>query len=227
MALIRRLLLSAAVLACACFAPAAVAFDSNASGSTGGSSSMSWNHTCTGHNLVLVVGIGTNQSADVITGVTYDGVPLRKIGTAAFNGSRSVVQYALVGPAVGTHSIVVMASTSVAMGGVSQSFTGSNGVLNNQVSSTNSPNCFGIVASATGNMVCDAVNTNGISAFGDTNNMFVGVSGIGYIAAGSIAGSPSQYCGYSGVGGGPVLLAVNIVAGGQSKASGLATMGVG
>jgi len=228
MALAQRLILTAVLLACAYAAPAAVAFDSNASGSTGGSSSMSWDHTCIGSNLVLVVGIGTNQATDVITGVTYNGVQLRKVGSAAFNGSRSVVQYALVAPAVGTHPVVVTASTSVAMGGVSQSFTGSNGVLSSQLSSTNSPNCIGIVASAIGNMVCDVVNTSGILQFEDSNNMFVGVAGLGYIAAGSIPGSASQYCGYAGVGGGPVLLAVNVVAGSQSQPSGgLASMGVG
>lgn len=71
-----------------------------------GTSPGTWSHTCTGSNLLLVVGIFcSNDSADLVTEVTYNSVALTRINTLANNGR--VYLYALAGPTTGANTVSV------------------------------------------------------------------------------------------------------------------------
>ena len=224
MALVSRVLLIWFALACACSAPAVVAFDSNGCASAASSTSLSWNHTCTGLNLVLVVGICESGSTDYVTSVTYGGQALSKIGASFTANGKVVVQYKIVAPTTGTHTVSITTSAAVNIGAVSQSFTGANGNIDSQQTQASGVFTFNLNP---GDAVCDIEGCSGASAFGDTYVNFVGVSGVGYVIGGStLASGSSLTCGTGGSS--PCAAAVRIHAGVQVKgSSGLACMGVG
>lgn len=83
------------------------------SGNKAGFSTYSFNHTCTGTNLCLVVVVTEKQtsfhSPVDVTGITYNTVALTKIRSdisSGANGHLSSMWY-LTGPATGTHSVAV------------------------------------------------------------------------------------------------------------------------
>lgn len=111
--------LAISILACAgmgATANAQVALDAVTSASgdlTRGAPTLTFSHTTTGTNLVLVVGISLNVTARTTTtigSVTYNGVSLSPAGTAITNGNALTQMYYLVGPQVGTFNIVVTAT---------------------------------------------------------------------------------------------------------------------
>jgi uncharacterized repeat protein (TIGR01451 family) len=116
-----RLALGRLALFCCFFAGAAVsaayaqvALDAstNASGRlTRFGTTLTFAHTSTGSNLVLVVGVSMNISArntTTVSGITYNGVALARAGfhNNAGNARRSEIWY-LAGPATGNHPVVV------------------------------------------------------------------------------------------------------------------------
>jgi hypothetical protein len=82
------------------------------SGEVSSVSSFSWNHTCTGSNGLLVVGVTTwvdyGFTAPSAT-VTYNGVSMTPISTwqLFYNNEGGLQLLYLAGPATGTHSIAV------------------------------------------------------------------------------------------------------------------------
>lgn len=102
----------------------AIARDAN-SPATGNASttSISWNHTCTGSNLILVVYAYAENNA-TITGITYNSVPMTQAAMAGPTSSRRVYAFYLINPATGTHSVAVTASGTCALNGWSASYTG-------------------------------------------------------------------------------------------------------
>ena len=84
--------------------------------------SFSWNHTCTGSNLILIVAIA--DGTGTTTGVTYNNVSLTKINGTGYGTSL----WYLINPATGTHSVVVSRTNNQAssLGGVSASYSGVN-----------------------------------------------------------------------------------------------------
>jgi len=129
----------------------ALAFDAASSSSTAGATSLTFPHTCTGSNLVLVVGVTLNGVAtDVITGITYNGVALTKgISKGAPTGTENnwAELWHLKAPATGTHDIVISASSSVAMVGLGVSYTGADQVT--QPDATSSNTAEGVTSLAT------------------------------------------------------------------------------
>ena len=231
MALIRRLLLSVVVLACSCFAPAAVAFDS-AAGVYGSGPTITWSHTCTGSSLVLVVGIAMRSNSASVTRVTYNGVALIQVGTTYVDSSNTgynLAQFYLASPATGTHTVSVTVSNANGVCGISQSFTGCSGTVNNQTTATGGGFLSIGVPSAAGNYVADiSVCVNPPNGRNDTN--LYGNLGTSYFYC-SGGSSPStgstQTVGINNLYA-DAICGVNIVAGSQARASGgLATMGVG
>lgn len=116
-------------------APTVVAFDavgpSSAGASSTASTALSWSHTCTGSNRLLVVGVtvGISSGTPTITGVTYAGVAMTSVGKInANNGSFGFVQlFQLVAPSTGANTVSVTATaTPATMEGGSVSFTGVN-----------------------------------------------------------------------------------------------------
>jgi len=97
-------------------------------------SSLTVSYTNNGNILfVPVFSVG-----DTITGVTYNGVAMTKIGSSVTVPSNtvSIAIYALANPATGAHNIVISSSSSVVIGGAAVSYNNSNGVIDVSGSST-------------------------------------------------------------------------------------------
>lgn len=96
---------------------------------TGTTSTLS--HTCTGSDLVLLVGTNNDSVAGAVTGITYNGVALTKQAenTITGGGGQTNGLWYLDNPATGTNDIVV---TFTNTGGFTSiraiSYTGSGGV---------------------------------------------------------------------------------------------------
>lgn len=103
--------------------------DSNANSGTGTVGSLTWAHTCTGSNLVLVVGLlytGTTTTLDNV-GVQYAGVSAtgqtNVVDCNGVNTSHTRLFW-WINPATGTNNIVATPSLACSMFGGGSSFTG-------------------------------------------------------------------------------------------------------
>lgn len=98
-------------------------------------SSLTWSHTCTGSDLVLVVTVGV-FGGQTVTGVTYNGVALTQVGTD-IQGSYNLSDiWKLTSPATGANNIVVSLSgtaDAIRAGGIS--FAGASGTVDGFASS--------------------------------------------------------------------------------------------
>lgn len=105
-----------------------IAFDAAVDGGFGNPvTSLTWAHTCTGANgLLLVVVVGDHPGGhDDITGVTYAGVSLTFVEKSVDSHLDSFVYlYALVGPSTGANNVVVSCTNAHALFGGSASYTG-------------------------------------------------------------------------------------------------------
>ena len=91
---------------------------STSSGTTTASTSLSWSHTvAAGANRILVVSVGVNGDSTNISGVTYGGQALTRLGTASKGGGGGVKNelWYLVAPTVGTANVVVTTGASVSI----------------------------------------------------------------------------------------------------------------
>jgi hypothetical protein len=126
-------------------------------------SNVTWSHTVSGSNRLLVVGVGL-RNFTTITSVTYGGVALTKanaIGAGAGNYARSEIWY-LKNPAVGTANIVVTNSATEWMATGAVTFTGvdqttpvrasSNDVSSNTSSTTNT---LTVTPTVSGDLIVD------------------------------------------------------------------------
>lgn len=151
-------------------AHAQVAIDSVTTGSgslTQAANTLSFNHTSTGTNLVLVVGVSMNisgRNTTIVSGVTYNGVGLTSAGTAISNNNRRTEMWYLPAPATGTHSVVVTlnipgtGTIGTAAGAIT--FTGADQntpVRTYATNSGNSANAFVNVTSSSNDMVMDTL----------------------------------------------------------------------
>lgn len=84
--------------------------------------SLTWAHTCTGSNLILIV-TTTVEQGDRVTSVTYNGVAMTQ-GIKASNSTDELYIYYLVNPSTGANNIVVNVSPSSDIHGASASYTG-------------------------------------------------------------------------------------------------------
>ena len=104
----------------------AIAYDTSADGGeVNPGTSLSWSHTCTGSQRLLVVACrGGLGEGDRITGVTYNSVSMTQVGTAIRPGDENVVSlYYLLNPNTGTNTVEITL-TSGYMEGESASYTG-------------------------------------------------------------------------------------------------------
>jgi len=92
----------------------ALAFDSGIYAQTSASSPLTFAFNNAAGNVVYVMGTDTNTpGASLVTGVTYGGVAMTKIGELDANASlndRAITVWRLVGPATGSNNVVVTAS---------------------------------------------------------------------------------------------------------------------
>ncbi|HZJ47224.1 MAG TPA: galactose oxidase-like domain-containing protein, partial [Pyrinomonadaceae bacterium] len=80
-----------------------------------------WNHTCTGTNRALIVGIALANANDTVTNVMYNSVPMLRVASAVQGTARVYIFY-LPNPASGTNPISVAFTggfTSFSVGAVS------------------------------------------------------------------------------------------------------------
>jgi hypothetical protein len=81
-----------------------IAFDASAEGTATTNATLTFAHTCTGNDLILIVAV-VDQDHNT-TGVTYNGVAM----TAINNGAQGDSLWYLVGPATGSNNVVVTRS---------------------------------------------------------------------------------------------------------------------
>lgn len=74
----------------------------------GTGSSLTFAHTCSGSNRLLIVWVSYFDSADTPTGATYNGVAMTAIpSSTAANGNYKIAGFYLIAPATGTNNVVV------------------------------------------------------------------------------------------------------------------------
>ena len=97
---------------------------STTGGNTTTANNLTWAHTCTGSNLILIVGV-SNEGNDT-TGVTYNSVALTagpNIAPTSGNGGAKI--WYLINPATGANNIVVSRTgTTGGMSSTAASYTG-------------------------------------------------------------------------------------------------------
>ena len=98
----------------------AIAFDAAARTDAGANQTTATvSHTCTGSDRILFVQAISNDDGDTVTGVTYNGVAMTKIGSSvgvppAGSSSNFLSMWYLIAPATGANNVVVTRSTSPA-----------------------------------------------------------------------------------------------------------------
>jgi hypothetical protein len=108
---------------------AAVAIDATSSSAEQTSSSLSWSHTCTGSDRLLLVEIAMESNgggAGTVTALTYNGAALSLIArhVGASSGDLNHELWGLVSPDTGTHTILVTLDQSVVNAAAALSLTG-------------------------------------------------------------------------------------------------------
>jgi len=102
----------------------AIAFDATSQSATGSATSLTWSHTCSGSDRVLVVGILTNNTTDILTGVTYNGVAMSLVDKQVMINNFWGYSYYLIAPDTGANNIVISFSSASLIAGLAQSYTG-------------------------------------------------------------------------------------------------------
>lgn len=105
---------------------AALAIDAVSSGAANGVTSLTYSHTVSGSDRLLIVWVSWYHTIAFITGVTYNGVAMTEIPSGSANSSNyQIAGYYLVSPALGTNNVVINFSQSIfGTGAGSLSFTG-------------------------------------------------------------------------------------------------------
>ncbi|NTW31101.1 MAG: hypothetical protein HGB12_00430 [Bacteroidetes bacterium] len=107
-----------------------IALDATSSAVAGPESSKTWSHTCTGSNLILIVGTEVRGNGTAVTSLTYNGVAMTQIGSPLVGSTLyydKIQLFYLIAPATGTHDIVLthngsyVGATAVSYTGVKQS----------------------------------------------------------------------------------------------------------
>lgn len=103
----------------------AIAIDTSTANVTDGSATATYAHTCTGSDLVLIVGVMVG-TGNTVSGVTYNGVSMTQINTQAIGGATfdNMYLFRLVAPATGSNNVVITASASTFIYSTAASYTG-------------------------------------------------------------------------------------------------------
>lgn len=107
---------------------AALAIDAVSSASCSGCTSLTWAHTTSGTNRGLYAGASYFDSADTISGVTYNAIGMASIpGSLADTGNYSAEGFSLIAPDSGSNNVVITATaTMTELSGGAVSFTDAN-----------------------------------------------------------------------------------------------------
>lgn len=94
--------------------------------SSGYVNSLTFSHTCTGSDLVLIVQVACRTGSADITGVTYNGVSMTKEDDTENTNVCGVQTYSLINPATGANNVVISLGGYKLLTGVATSFSGAN-----------------------------------------------------------------------------------------------------
>lgn len=138
----------------------AVAFDATSVGESSSSAELTFEHTCTGANRFLYVGVSSFNA--VPTGITYDAVGMIKVDEQANASNEFISIWRLTAPATGANNVVVTfaAAEEVVAGAIS--FTGVHqttpiGTAATATANSSTPTVD--VSSETGGFVADVVSS--------------------------------------------------------------------
>jgi hypothetical protein len=212
----------------------AVAFDAVGPSSAGatavGATSVTFAHTCTGSNTLLIVGTAVGVNGTPVTSATYAGVTMTSFGKVSTNNQNSgfVEMWYLVAPATGTNNVIITSGNAADFSAGSVSFTGVD-----QTTPVGSPvTAFGdggvaapsatVTGTAAGNMVADVVaNGANITASTQTQRWLRntnGNSGAGNGAGSTAAAGGSVTMGYTAVADWWSMIAVEVRGGAAAAA---------
>lgn len=106
----------------------AIAFDAASTGTIDSSLTLTFSHTCTGSDRILFVapGIYDGFTTDVLTGITYNGVAMTRVGMGVAQTNSRTYLYYLINPDTGANNIVITSSASTKIRGTGMSYTGAN-----------------------------------------------------------------------------------------------------
>lgn len=92
----------------------AISLDTSTNGGNATATSLTFSHTCSGSNRALFVSIDTDtaDNTDYVTGVTYGGVAMTRIGTFQSQGQGGTYFYGLLNPSSGANDVIVSLSSS-------------------------------------------------------------------------------------------------------------------
>lgn len=90
----------------------ALSLDATASAKNSGSSSLTYSHTCASGAVLVVFVDDGDSGTDSVTGVTYGGAALTKIGSIEGPNNDYESAWFLATPASGTNNVVVTRSSS-------------------------------------------------------------------------------------------------------------------
>ncbi|MCA9071840.1 MAG: DUF4347 domain-containing protein, partial [Planctomycetaceae bacterium] len=101
-----------------------VAVDSSSSAATPDQDSLTFSHTTSGTDRLMIVGVSLDPHGTSVSSVTYNGVNLALIGVEEVGGSHARVEiWALVAPDTGTHNVVVNLTDAGHRGAVAGAIT--------------------------------------------------------------------------------------------------------
>jgi hypothetical protein len=180
---------------------------SAAGASVTGNTSLSWSHTCSGSNRLLVVGMAVGAGLTTNTSTaTYNGVAMTSAGKVYSNNQNDgyVQLFYLVAPATGANTVIVTCDQPHDMTGGSTSFNG----VDQTTPVSGATTAFGTTTSATvnvtsryGDMVVDAVcSGTSITSSNQTlswNKNLNGISGAGNSAQSTAGGALSITMSYN------------------------------
>lgn len=142
-----------------------VTFDAASTAKVTSATSLTFAHTCTGANRVLVAGSSTDAAVET-TGVTYNAVALTAITGVSYSTFNRGELFGLIAPATGSNNIVITAASAVGIvgGGVSVTDADQTTGWHNPATASGLSTAPSVaVTSATGELVVDVV-TNGVNA---------------------------------------------------------------
>ena len=102
-----------------------LAYDATAQGSVAGAPSLTFAHTCTGSNRILVVGVNVSNTSITVSGVTYAGTSMTQITSQDVSTPATrIYLFYLVAPSTGANNVVISTSSSATITASSVSYTG-------------------------------------------------------------------------------------------------------
>lgn len=178
----------------------AVVFDAKSTGSSDPeSSTLTWSHTCTGDNRLLVVTVGESRNVTV-TGVTYNGVALTKAkeldGGGGGNDYASI--WYLIAPDTGTNDIVVTYSGSITVpraGGASFTNALQTAVLGatNSVGGTAQNKSLALTTTEDGSVIIECIGALGGIHTPTAGQTVINTDGNNRIGGYEIVGAAQEY----------------------------------